>query len=131
MAKYKYVTEFELRAGVKMLFPYLSNPGEMQEWLADQVNISNDKVYEFVWEDDQRKAKIATKRTNSHIKYTFLQDGEEEDDDPSYLEFKINFNEMTQSSFLKVIDYSDMDDEEELEDLWVHLVDKLKETVGG
>ncbi|MDW7694360.1 START-like domain-containing protein [Flammeovirgaceae bacterium SG7u.111] len=131
MAKYKYVTEFELRAGVKMLFPYLSNPGEMQEWLADQVNISNDKVYEFVWEDDQRKAKIATKRTNSHIKYIFIQDGEEDDDDPSYLEFKINFNEMTQSSFLKVIDYSDMDDEEELEDLWVHLVGKLKETVGG
>ena len=40
-------------------------------------------------------------------------------------------DELTQTTFLKVTDYSDFDDLEELKDLWDGLVEKLKEVVGG
>jgi hypothetical protein len=40
-------------------------------------------------------------------------------------------NELTQTVFLKVLDYSDVADNDELYDLWEGLVENLKETVGG
>jgi hypothetical protein len=40
-------------------------------------------------------------------------------------------DELTQTTFLKVTDYSDFDDLEELQDLWDGLVEKLKAVVGG
>jgi len=131
MAKYKYVAEFEFKAGVKMLFPYVSNPGNLQEWLADEVNIDEDKIFEFNWDYDNKKAKVTSKRTNSHIKFQFLPENEEDSQDPSYLEFKLVHNEMTNTSFLKVIDYSEMDDPEELDELWSGLISQLKEILGG
>jgi len=33
--------------------------------------------------------------------------------------------------FIKITDYSDIDDREELKDLWDSLIDSLRETVGG
>jgi len=38
---------------------------------------------------------------------------------------------LTQTLFLKIIDYSDGYDDEELEAIWEGLVGKLKEIVGG
>ena len=40
-------------------------------------------------------------------------------------------NELTQSVYIRVTDYTDFDDNEELNDLWEGLVDTLKEVVGG
>jgi hypothetical protein len=38
---------------------------------------------------------------------------------------------MTQSVYIKIIDYSDFDDLEELQDLWDGLIENLRKTVGG
>ena len=40
-------------------------------------------------------------------------------------------NELTQSVFIAILDYSDLNDEEESMDLWGSLIDSLKEIVGG
>jgi hypothetical protein len=40
-------------------------------------------------------------------------------------------NELTQSSFLKITDYSDTGNEDDLQELWTHLVSNLREIVGG
>jgi hypothetical protein len=40
-------------------------------------------------------------------------------------------NELTQTTFLKVMDYSDFDDLNELDDLWEGLVENLRKVVGG
>jgi len=44
---------------------------------------------------------------------------------------RLEKSELTQAVFLRVIDYSDIDDLSELQDLWAGLVESLKETVGG
>jgi hypothetical protein len=38
---------------------------------------------------------------------------------------------MTQSSFLKITDFSDLENEEDLRELWSQLVGSLREAVGG
>jgi hypothetical protein len=54
-----------------------------------------------------------------------------QDDESGYIEFRLDQNEMTQSVYIKVVDYSAMVDHGELEDLWDGLMHTLKEQVGG
>ncbi len=114
-----------------MLYPYLSSASGLAQWMADDVTINEDKVYNFIWDEEDHEAIMISHRTNSYVRYEFLPEDEEDEDDPSYFELRLEENELTQTVFLKVTDYSDMDDNDELFDLWEGLVDNLKETVGG
>lgn len=132
MAKYRYITEFEINASVKMLFPYLSSAAGLQEWFADEVNVIGDKLLDIVWDGVSHPAKIISRRINHHIKYQFIKKSDnDENAEMQYLEFRLDYNEMTQSSFLKIIDYSDMDNEDDLNELWEGLIDTLKEKIGA
>lgn len=128
MSKNKFTTELEINASKKMLYPYLNTASGLAQWLAEDVNINEDKVYNFIWEGEDHKAKMVAHRTNSFVKFEFL---DEEDDDPPYFELRLEMNELTGSVFIRVTDYTDNDDNEELEDLWYSLVLNLKEIVGG
>jgi uncharacterized protein YndB with AHSA1/START domain len=131
MGKKKFVTDFEVNASSRMLFPYLSTASGLAQWFADDVNINEDKVYSFMWDGEEHKARKAGQRANHHVKFEFLPETEEDEDDPAYIELKLNVNELTQSVFLQVTDYSDLDDPEEQQDLWENIVLSLKELIGG
>ena len=90
MAKYKYLTEFEINASVNILYPYLSSAAGLQEWFADEVNIIGDKLLDIVWDGESHPAKIISKRINHHIKFQFVKTPE--DEDFQTLEFRIDFN---------------------------------------
>ncbi len=131
MGKYKYTEEFEMKASPKVIFSYLVNPAGLAQWFADDVNTDDYRVFNFIWDNSPHYARIASMRTNKYVKFEFLSDDRKEKTDPAYIEFKLDLNELTQSSFLKVIDYSDTDDEDDLKELWTHLVASLRESVGG
>ncbi|MBT31802.1 MAG: ATPase [Thalassobius sp.] len=137
MAKFKYVAEYEINAAVKMLYPYISTASGLQEWFADEVNVMGDKKFHFIWDGELYIARIISRRTNISIKYLLSNErsngrsAEGEEEDHAYLEFKIDFNEMTQTSFLRVTDYSEMDDLDELQELWDQLIGNLKEILGS
>ena len=128
MAKNKFQTEFEINASKKMLYPYIYSASGLAQWMADDVNINEDKIYNFIWEEEDHNYRVAAHRTNSFVKFESTDD---EDGDPSYFELRLEMNELTQSVFLRVVDYSDNPDDEELQDLWESMVFSLKEIVGG
>lgn len=129
MGKFKYTAEFEFRASKKMLFPYVSSASGLSQWFADDVNINEDKEYIFIWDGEPNKARMVSHRANSYTKFVFEDtDGS---GDPNYVEFKLEENDLTQSTYLKITDHSEMDDLEELEDLWSFMITNLKEIVGG
>jgi len=131
MSKHLFTADFEINASKKMLYPYISSASGLSQWFADDVTINEDKVYNFIWDDEDHRAKIASHRTNNYVRFEFIPETEEDKEDPSYFELKLDVNELTQTVFLKISDYSDMDDNEELFDMWEGLVESLKETVGG
>ncbi|MBL7857327.1 MAG: ATPase [Cyclobacteriaceae bacterium] len=133
MAKKRLFTaDYEIHASIKMLYPYIQTASGLAEWFADDVNINNqDKSYIFFWDNDEHKAKQVAHRTNHFVRFEFLPENEQDEKDPSYFELRLEFNELTQSVFLKVFDYSDFDDMKELQDLWDSLIDALRKTVGG
>jgi len=123
--------DYEIHASSKMLYPYISTASGLSEWFADDVTINPEKIYTFVWDNERHKAIVASHRTNHFTRFEFLPENEEDKDDPSYFELRIELNELTQTTFLKVSDYSDIDDLTELKDLWDSLIEDLRKVVGG
>lgn len=128
MADDKFIGEYPINASKKMLFPYISTASGLAQWFADDVNINEDKVFTFYWDGDENKAKVVSSRTNSHIRFEFLEP--EDPEDPSFVEFKLEMNELTQEVFIRVTDSSEMD-HEEAQELYQSLIHDLKEIVGG
>lgn len=136
MSRQKFVAEFEINASRKMLFPYLSTPSGLAQWFADDVNIDEDKVYHIIWDDENHKARMVSQRSNNHVKFEFIEDDDDEayddEEEPASVELRLEKNEMTQTTFLRIIDTSEAaEDEEEFMDMWESMVNTLKETVGG
>ena len=126
-----FSSDFEIHASIKMLYPYIQTASGLSEWFADDVRISPEKVFTFVWDNEVRKATMMSHRTNHFAKFQYLPETDADKEDPSYFELRIELNELTQTTFLKVMDYSEFDDLEELQDLWEGLVENLKKVVGG
>jgi uncharacterized protein YndB with AHSA1/START domain len=130
MDKNKFVTDFEINASKKMLYPYISTASGLAQWFADDVTVNEDKVYNFMWDGEDHRAKIVTQRVNNFVKFEFEENGSGVNDS-QFVEFRLEMNELTQTVFLHITDFTENDDNEELQDMWTNLVDVLKEIVGG
>ena len=126
-----FTADFEVHASVKMLYPYIQTAGGLSEWFADNVNINPEKVFTFLYDNEAHKAVMSAHRTNHFCKFEFIPESPEDKKDPSYFELRLEINELTQTTFIRVFDYSDFDDMDELHDLWGSLIDKLRKVVGG
>lgn len=126
-----FTADFEIHASIKMLYPYIQTASGLSEWFADDVNISPEKVFTFVWDHEEHKAMMTAHRTNHFARFEYLPETKEDEKDPSYFELRLEINELTQTTFIKVNDYSDFDDMDELQDLWEGLIENLKKVVGG
>jgi uncharacterized protein YndB with AHSA1/START domain len=131
MVKNKFVSDYQINASKKIVFHYLSTASGLEEWFADEVRIDEDKNYIFHFDGEDHFARLATMRLNSHVKFEFFDPKNVETQDHSYIEFKLDENELTQSLFLKVTDYSSDYQEEELSAIWDSMIAKLKEIIGG
>ena len=127
MNKSKFIGEYSINASRKMLFPYISTASGLSQWFADDVNITEDKVYTMFWDGEVNRAKIVSIKANRYIKFEFEGDN---GDDLNFIEIRLEMNELTQEVYIKITDYSDVDDQE-VSDLWEGLIHDLKEIVGG
>ena len=126
-----FTTDYEVHASVKMLYPYIETASGLSEWFADNVKISPEKVYTFVWDHEEHKAVMAAHRINHFVKFEYLPETPEDKKSPSYFELRLEQDELTQATYIKISDYSDFDDLDELKDLWDGLIENLKTVVGG
>ena len=131
MAKQKFVGEYPVNASRKMLFPYLSSATGLCQWFADDVNINNiDKTLIFIIDGEERVAVIDSIKNNRFVKFRFLNNDEKPQDNDT-LEFRLEINELTQSVFIRVEEYTETDDLEESYQIWENLLAQLKEIIGA
>ena len=127
-----FTADYEIHASTKMLYPYIQTAGGLAEWFADNVTINNsDKSFNFIWDNEEHRAKLAAFRTNHFVRFEFLPESKADEKDPSYFELRLESNDLTQSVYIRILDYSDFDDQRELHDLWNGLIESLRKTVGG
>ena len=131
MPKQKFIGEYQINASRKMLFPYLSTATGVCQWFADDVNINNiDKTLIFILDGDERIAVIDSIKNNRYVKFRFLNEDEKPKENDT-LEFRLEINELTQSVFVRVEEYTDTDDLEESYQIWENLLSQLKEIIGA
>ena len=131
--KNEYVGEYEFQSSKQLLYPYFSTAAGLSQWFSDDVTVdSNTKVYTFIWGKDKIIDKIVAKMTSKtfdhYVRFEVINKGNK-DSDPNYFEFKIESNELTGHVYVKVTDYSEIE-EETSQELWQILIDKLKEILG-
>ena len=131
MPKQKFVGEYQIKASRKMLFPYLSTATGLCQWFADDVNINNiDKTLIFLFDGEERIAKIDSIKNNRYVKFRFINEDEKPKDNDT-LEFRLEINELTQSVFVRVEEYTETDDLDESYQIWDNLLAQLKEIIGA
>jgi len=131
MPKQKFIGEYQINASRKMLFPYLSTATGLCQWFADDVNINNiDKTLIFILDGDERIAVIDSIKNNRYVKFRFLNEDEKPKENDT-LDFRLEINELTQSVFVRVEEYTDTDDLEESYQIWENLLSQLKEIIGA
>ena len=131
MSKQKFVGEYPINASRKMLFPYLSTATGLCQWFADDVNINNiDKTMIFILDGEERIAVIDSIKNNRYVKFRFPHEDEKPKENDT-LEFRLEINELTQSVFVRVEEFTDTDDLDESYQIWENLLSQLKEIIGA
>ena len=125
--KIKFELEFPIHSSPAFLYQYLSTPDGLSEWFADNVNSRSD-IFTFIWDDSEEEAKRIGYKTNEKIRYKWLND---EDEEGTYFEFRIQVDALTNDVSLMVTDFADEDDIEESKMFWENQIAELKHTIGA
>lgn len=130
-SKFKYVAEYAINASPRLLFPYLSTAGNLAQWFCDDVKLTPDHHFNFIWDGDDHFATVTNFRLNRTIRFVFLGTAQQAGRDPNYIDFAIETSELTGEQFLRITDYSEEHDVIELRELWDGLIQTLREIIGG
>jgi hypothetical protein len=131
MSKIKFVREYPLNSSAKMLFPYLSTASGLSQWLCEAATQLGDRKFNLVWDNADHIAEMTSYRTNKSVRFTFINTSKVVPHDYSYIDFSIETSELTQEQYLRIIDYTDVGDVEQLTELWDNLIQNLRELIGG
>jgi uncharacterized protein YndB with AHSA1/START domain len=127
MTKTKIELEYILRTSDSILYNCMSTPSGLEEWFAPEVHIKGD-VFTFLWEGEERKAELVSKKKLQYVKFQWL---DEDDKETNYFELRIKIHEMTGELALIVTDFAEEGEEEEQALLWNDAVEQLKRHIGG
>ena len=129
MEKQKYELEFLVNTSPKILFNFLTTPSGLSDWFSDDVNIRND-IYTFIWEGEETKAKLITKKKDEYVKFQWIDEDENPEDEGCYFDFRIRVDSLTNETAHIVSDYSEFDEMDSAEKLWESQISELKHILG-
>jgi len=125
MINYKEINlEYSINTLPNILYYRLSNPSGLEEWFAEKVNFK-DNIFTFKWEHSEQQAKLIEKKTNEFIRFRWL-----DNDEDTFFEFRIQKQELTGDVALKITDFIEEDEIEDMTAMWDEQVDSLKHTLG-
>tara|TARA_B100001996_G_scaffold381626_1_gene371437 strand:+ start:153 stop:545 length:393 start_codon:yes stop_codon:yes gene_type:complete len=127
-SKVKFELEFLIHASPQMLFQYISSASGLSEWFADNVN-SRGIIFSFFWDGSEEKAELISSKSNSFVKFRWLDDSE--DQDKCFFQIKIVVDEITKDVSLMVTDFAYEDEVEETKMLWDNQISDLKQVLGS
>jgi len=124
--KIKIDLEFPIHASPQLLYQYISTPSGLSEWFADNVN-SRGELFTFIWDDSEEQAKLLSKKNGERVKFKW----QNEEEDNTYFEVRIQVDDITKDVSLMVTDFADEDEIEEVKMLWENQISDLKQVLGS
>jgi uncharacterized protein YndB with AHSA1/START domain len=127
MTKTKVEIEYLIRTSDTILYNCMSTPSGLEEWFAPEVHIRGE-VYTFLWEGEERKAELVSKKKEQYVKFQWVDDT---DNDSNYFEMRIKIDEMTGELALLITDFAEDGEEDNQRMTWDEAVEELKRHIGG
>tara|TARA_B100000745_G_scaffold47922_1_gene28730 strand:- start:494 stop:880 length:387 start_codon:yes stop_codon:yes gene_type:complete len=124
--KIKIDLEFPIHASPQLLYQYISTPSGLSEWFADNVN-SRGELFTFIWDDSEEQAKLLSKKNGERVKFKW----QNEEEDNTYFEVRIQVDDITKDVSLMVTDFADEDEIDEVKMLWENQISDLKQVLGS
>ncbi len=122
--KTKIELEYIINSSPRILYPYLVEPNDLAQWFADDV-IYQDGVYEFIWDNESYKARLASSKENKYAKFKWI------DDEPHYFEMEIIQDELTNDVALSIVDYAKDENIEDRTKIWDNSISYLQSVIGA
>lgn len=122
--KIKFQLEYIINSSPKILYSYLEEPSALAQWFADDVTVSKG-VYTFVWDDEEKRAEVASSKENESIRYRLI------DEDPYFFELKIVLDELTNDVALAITDFAKEEDLENRKLIWDNSIGYLQSVLGA
>lgn len=119
--------EFIFRASPTILYRFLTTPSTLIRWFCDEVDITADGVFTFVWEGSEEVATLVDDIEDERLRFKW----EEADDEDEYLEFRMRKSPVTGETVLEITDYCDDDEVTDTRQLWEAQMKQLKQETGG
>ena len=128
--KKKIVSEFEVNSSQRLLYPYISTPGGLAQWFADDVSVLSGKQLKFLIDGEEVLGKIVASRFNESIRIEY--DDTETEEGVDYTNISLEVNDLTGTLYVVATDFTDFftSDEEHYE-MWEGMVDALKNIIGS
>lgn len=133
MGKQKIDIEYPLATkSPAIIWEQISSAHGLERWFADHVS-EEDGVFTFTWgepwtEQDVRQAHVVEVVKFDHIRLKW--DYEDDEDDESYWEMRIEKSDLTHNLNLMITDFADDDDADGLKILWESCLDHLHRASG-
>lgn len=125
MSRVKFSVEYQFKAKPELLYNYLTQASNLQDWFADDVKVSGNK-FSFTWDGAEEKAELVSKRINKAAKFQWTDREEDE-----YFSFDIVRDDLTNDVALIVSDFEDEDEVDDAKMMWDNSIDQLKSVIGG
>lgn len=122
--KTKLELEYIVNSSPRILYPFLVEPNELSQWFADDV-FYHDGIYEFVWDNESFKARLAASKENKYVKFKWI------DDEPNYFEMEIVQDELTNDVALSIVDFVKEENIEDRKMIWDNSISYLQSVIGG
>ena len=124
--KTKIHIEYPLNpASGNILWTTISTPSGLQRWFADKVSRVG-KTFIFQWgKTEIRKAELINSRQDNFVRFRWC-----DENDRSYFELKIVYNELTQDHILEIVDFAEPGEEDDVVNLWNSQVETMRRVCG-
>ena len=133
MGKQKIDIEYPLATkSPAIIWEQINSAHGLERWIADHVS-EEDGIFTFTWgepwtEQDIRQAHVVEAQKFERIRLKW--DYEDEDDDESYWEMRIEKSDLTHNLNLMITDFAEDDDADGLKILWESCLDRLHRASG-
>ena len=131
MKKKKIEIEQKLNSkSPNIIWNLIGTPAGLGKWIADEIEQEND-ILTFTWgkiwsNQEIRSAKITALEKNKYIRFVW----EDEEDEGTYVELRIEGNILTGDFMLHITDFTDEDDVDALYEIWNGNMKKLHRVSG-
>lgn len=126
MKKIKFTLEYQLNcSSPSVIWNSIGKPLGLAEWFSDGVTVKGNE-YTFLWEDFEQTAILIQQKTNSFIRFQWIDDI----DTDCYFEIKLIKTELSNNLALVITDFAEKQEIDDLKMLLNKQVEILRRKKG-